>query len=256
MKCPNCGHENADGAAECAKCQVIFGKLSARKAPPPAEPSPAGRPEPAGGKKNTLPKILLALAVAAVPAWFFLKPAARPAALPAADGTGQPQLTVYADDQRTEAEPSSPAAEVVVPAARQEMWRFEGTVLDLLKETPAEGAALKFYSNSGAETFQAVTDAQGKYSLELKPLESGGYGVFISHPNYGNQHWDAAAAKKSLKERCKMGQGVQFMSPEELTRHVGSPGGLSVYDFTVYPNSLDKLTEQEKEECYRGISGR
>jgi len=31
MKCPNCGHEQADELAECARCQVIFAKLEAKK---------------------------------------------------------------------------------------------------------------------------------------------------------------------------------------------------------------------------------
>lgn len=31
MKCPNCGHEQADGLPECESCQVIFAKLAAKK---------------------------------------------------------------------------------------------------------------------------------------------------------------------------------------------------------------------------------
>jgi hypothetical protein len=119
-----------------------------------------------------------------------------------------------------------------------------------------EGAALKFYSNSGGGTFQAVTDAQGKYTLDLEPLEKGGYGLFITHPGYGNQHWEASYIGRSLKELCRLGQGVQFMSPEELTRYVGNAGGAAIYDFAVYPNTLEKLTPEEKAECQKGITGR
>lgn len=252
MKCPNCGVENSDGAAECLNCQVIFGKWKERgqEKAAPAEPPLPDAAEDSPGKTSPLPKILLALAVAAGPAWYFLKPAAEQeapafAAPPAAAET----VVVHAGDQRPDPEPAA-------PAVTQDLWKFEGSVIDLLKETPVEGASLKFYSNSGGETFQALTDGTGRYSQDLKPLEKGGYGVFITHPGYGNQHWEAGAAKKSLKERCRMGQGVQFMSAEELTRHTGSAGGIAIYDFALYPNSLDKLTEEEKAECQRGISGR
>lgn len=248
MKCPNCGQENAEDAAECRNCQVIFRKLKERKAARPPEPSPAPQAENVAARSFPLPKILLVLAAAAAPAWFFLKPAAKPAAAPAAAVAARPVPAVNAGDQPPAAEP--------VPGAQRNLWKFEGTVLDLLKETPVEGAELSFYSNSGSETFGAVTNSLGRYSLELKPLERGGYGVFIKHPDYGNQHWDAAAAKKSLKERCRMGQVVQFMSPEELMRHAGGPGGMAIYDFAVYPNRQDKLTEPEREECRRGVSGR
>jgi len=246
MKCPNCGHENMDGAAECLNCQVIFSKLKERKETPQHEPSPGG---PAAGKTSPLPKILIVLAVASAAAWYFLKPAAKQEAAPAAAETGQPAAVVQAGA-------TQPAEENAAPAAPQNQWKFEGTVIDLLLETPVEGAALKFYSGTGGETFQAVTNSRGGYSLDLKPLEKGGYGVFITHPNYGNQHWDAGDAKKSMKERCRRGQAVQFVSPGELTRHVGSAGGVSIYDFAVYPNSLEKLEEKQRAECYSGIAGR
>ncbi|MBI5200368.1 MAG: hypothetical protein HY925_02175 [Elusimicrobia bacterium] len=32
MRCPNCGHEQARGGAECGRCQVIFEKLAAKQA--------------------------------------------------------------------------------------------------------------------------------------------------------------------------------------------------------------------------------
>lgn len=196
------------------------------------------------------PNWLIALAIAAVPAWFFLKPAAErkaPASAPPSATTEAP--AVQAEGRQPDPGPGE-------PAAPQSPWKFEGSVIDLLKETPVEGAALKFYSNSGGETFQALTDGAGRYSLDLKPLEKGGYGVFIAHPGYGRQHWEAGFTKRPLKEKCRLGQGVQFMSAEELTRHVSTPGGIAVYDFAVYPNSLEKLTEEEKAECQRGISGR
>src|SRR3989338_4767617 len=155
MKCPNCGHENADGAAECLSCQVIFGKLRERKETPPPEPSPEG---PAAGKTSPLPKIFIVLAVASAAAWYFLKPAARQEAAPAAAETGQPAAVVLA-------EATQPAAENAAPAAPQNQWKFEGTVIDLLLETPVEGAALKFYGGTGGETFQALTNAPGGESL-------------------------------------------------------------------------------------------
>lgn len=39
MKCPNCGHEEPDGSAECRNCQIFFGKWR------PREPEPNARPK-------------------------------------------------------------------------------------------------------------------------------------------------------------------------------------------------------------------
>ncbi|MBI4350377.1 MAG: hypothetical protein HY550_02960 [Elusimicrobia bacterium] len=36
MKCPNCGHEQPDGQAECGGCRLIFGKWRPRPSPPAA----------------------------------------------------------------------------------------------------------------------------------------------------------------------------------------------------------------------------
>lgn len=44
MRCPNCDHDEADGARECSVCQVIFEKWS-RRAAPQAAPSAAVRAE-------------------------------------------------------------------------------------------------------------------------------------------------------------------------------------------------------------------
>lgn len=39
MKCPNCGHEQPDGAAECICCQIIFEKWKQRRTEPAARPA-------------------------------------------------------------------------------------------------------------------------------------------------------------------------------------------------------------------------
>ncbi|MBI4348784.1 MAG: hypothetical protein HY553_18240 [Elusimicrobia bacterium] len=52
MRCPNCGHAEADGARECSACQVIFEKWALRGAPP----------QPAGGGPVQAPPYFMALA--------------------------------------------------------------------------------------------------------------------------------------------------------------------------------------------------
>jgi hypothetical protein len=49
MKCPNCGHEQPDGATECVCCQVIFEKLQQRNA------AKADAPKPPAGQSKKLP---------------------------------------------------------------------------------------------------------------------------------------------------------------------------------------------------------
>jgi len=242
MKCPNCGHENAEGAAECLNCQIIFAKWTGRSAAqPPRDAAPAEQAGGAPAGTSLLPKIFIALAIAAVPAWFFLKPAAGPVAR-----SGEPPAAA----QPAAAEPQAPRPAAPAPAGN--LWKFEGTVLDLLRETPVEGATLKFYNDANGETFQAATDFSGRYSLELKPREKGGYGVHISHPGYGNQHWDAKYAQINKAERYRMGGRVQFGSYEELMCHTGGAGAVIIYDFAIFP---DKLTEEERAESYKAVSG-
>lgn len=57
MKCPNCGFENAEGAAECGRCQVIFAKL-AKKAASRERPSPAAAAASAGAPRRPLPELV------------------------------------------------------------------------------------------------------------------------------------------------------------------------------------------------------
>ncbi len=46
MECPKCGHIQADGPPECAKCGLVFAKWVERRSSPPLRPRPSPRPAP------------------------------------------------------------------------------------------------------------------------------------------------------------------------------------------------------------------
>lgn len=79
MKCPSCGVESAEGAAECPACGLIFAKWQ-KKAEAPAQPAAAPETDPApaasgGGPGSWLVGLVLLAATAGGAAYYFLQPA-------------------------------------------------------------------------------------------------------------------------------------------------------------------------------------
>lgn len=246
-KCPNCGFEAPEGAAECTKCQIIFGKWTEREERM-AAPAMEGGMEAAPAPASSLPWVIGAALIAGSAGWYFLKP--------------DPGLPVHAQEAQTEesspggtqeaGEEAGTSGDEASAPVIENPWKFEGTVKDVVRGTPVQGAKLVFSSPREKDTFTAETDFSGRYFLDLKPLEKGGYEVSIAHPDYGGQWYDARILERPKRERYRLSEQVQFRASYEWSRHVGRENGISTYDFAIYPNNL---SEDERREQFDAISG-
>lgn len=236
MKCPNCGFEGPDGAAECLKCQIVFKKIEEIAVNKALQDHAARTKVPVKDTSSPLPRLFLMFLITAA-IYFFLERSQKPPVPAASPGV--------------QAGPA--AAEAAAQAPLENQWKFEGRVLDLLRDQPVAGAKLVFSDPNTGGSFTAETGNNGYYALDLKPLEKGGYEVRISHPDLGGQWYDAEyAAALTKTQRYQLSGQIQFRAPEEWTRHVGKAGFPKKYNFAVFPVNL---TEEEKREQYEALSG-
>ena len=236
MKCPNCGFEGPDGEAECRKCQIVFKKFEEAAVNKALLDHVARTKEPVKDTSSPLPRLFLMFLITAA-IYFFLEHTQKPP-VPAAGPAVQT---------------GAAAAQPDAPAPLENQWKFEGRVLDLLREQPVAGAKLVFSDPLTGGRFTVETGNNGYYSLDLKPLEKGGYEAQISHPDLGGQWYDAEhAAALTRTQRYQLSGQVQFRAPEEWARHVGKAGFPKKYNFAVFPVNL---TEEEKREQSAALAG-
>lgn len=79
--------------------------------------------------------------------------------------------------------PAAPAA----PAVSE--WAFEGKVSDVLSMKPVKGAVLLFMTQAEDETYEARSDAAGRWQIKL-PTRKDGYKLVIDHPEYIAEYFD------------------------------------------------------------------
>lgn len=236
MKCPKCGTEAPEGTEACPKCNVIFSKLEERAIRNALASRAAEKESQEKHPSSPMPRLFAMFLVTAA-LYFFLEHDRR-SKLAAANLRAQ-EAAAAAQPAVTETRPAA------APAAIEDPWKFEGRVLDLLRDKPVSGVKLVFSAQDKEDRFSAVTDAAGYYALELKPLEDAGYEVELSHPDYGGKWWDVTPAKLSRKQRYKLSAQPQERTIKEWARHVGRKKAAVKYDFTIFPNAL---TEEEKKQ--------
>lgn len=73
------------------------------------------------------------------------------------------------------------------PAAAE--WSFEGQVSDILSMKPIKGAVLLFTNQAEDETFEARSDAKGRFAMKL-PARKNGYKLVVDHPEYIAEYFD------------------------------------------------------------------
>lgn len=236
MKCPNCGFEAPDGAAECLKCQIVFKKFEEAAVNKALQDHVARTKEPVKDTSSPLPRLFLMFLITAA-IYFFLEHTQKPPAPAAGPGV----------------QAGSAAAQAAAPAPLENQWKFEGRVLDLLRDQPVSGAKLVFSDPRTGGRFTAETGNNGYYTLDLPPLEKGGYEAQISHPDLGGQWYDAEyAAALTKTQRYQLSGQVQFRSAEQWARHRGKAGFPTKYNFSVFPVNL---TVEEKREQSGALSG-
>lgn len=241
MKCPNCSAERLPGAEACPNCHVIFSKLEERAMRKALDAHTAARSGPVKDNSSPLPRLFTMFLVAAA-IYFFLEYDRRKTIAAESLAALQAQAA---------AQPPGQAAQLpAAPPAIKDPWKFKGRVFDLLRNKPIVGVKLVFSAPRTEERFSTETGPNGYYSLELKPLQDGGYEVELSHPDYGNKWWDGKSLNLSRKQRCALSGEFQARTVREWARHIGRPGSTTAYDFAIFPNVL---TEDEKRELREAL---
>lgn len=85
------------------------------------------------------------------------------------------------------AAPAEPAAPAPAPAPAE--WVLEGKVTDILTMKPVRGAVFLFMTQAEDETYEAKSDAQGRWSVKVPPRKDG-YKLFVDHPEYISEYFD------------------------------------------------------------------
>ena len=229
MKCPNCGCEAPHGTLDCPKCQVVFSKLEERAVRKALEAHTSSAKEPVREASSPMTRLFVMFLITAG-IWFFLE-----------------------SDQKHRAAVAGSAAQAqAADQAPAEQWRFEGKVLDLLRDKPVAGAQLIFSSPGTSAIFSAATDPSGHYELALEPLKKGGYEVEINHQDYGGRWWDDEYTSLTKTQRYQLAGQADSRTPGQRARHVGKTDVPATYDFAVFPSDL---TEAEKKEQSEALSG-
>jgi hypothetical protein len=95
------------------------------------------------------------------------------------------------------------------PMAKE--WRLRGTVYNLLTLEPIKRVTITFKDNETNQTYETVTDREGKYKTLVPSLPSEGYYVSITHPDYAQSYADPSILgmkRKSWDERKEMAQSL------------------------------------------------
>lgn len=143
-------------------------------------------------------------------------PAAQRAAVRGGEVVVTPQAPPPSQAPAPE-EPGSMGDQLVIaqsqrsePQAKE--WRLRGNVYDLLTLKPVKRATLTLKDNETNQSYETVTDAQGRYRTILPSLPEGGYYVSISHPDYAQSYADPSMLgmqRKSWDDRKEMAQQLQ-----------------------------------------------
>jgi hypothetical protein len=205
MNCPNCSTQHPDDAAECPKCGIVLAKWRTAQASgsKSAEQSPTG---------DSSPLVLYGGFAAAVLAYWFFFRAPAPPTLPPRPATD-----------------SSTAASALGGAG---LWSFKGAVLDLSSLTPAVGAVVIFAPSDQPtlNTYNAETDAQGNYSLQVpEALKGVSYAARITHSNISGAHIKGSA--EDFPEERRQGMRCPKTPPDDSLQ--GQAGSTVTQDFFV-----------------------
>lgn len=234
MICPNCGLESPEGTDECPKCQLVFRKWEERRVRAAVEEH-AGLVKEEQKETSSLTVRLFVMFLVCAGLYWLVRPSDKQAAQAAAPDT---QAAASAEQPGVQ-DPQ----QLAVAGPEESRWSFSGKVLDLVHGGPILGAKLYFSDPATGRNFSAEADFDGKYSLDAKPLEAGGYKVQIVHPDFDGRYWDGKSVKLPLKQRYQL--AAQPAGDPAL--YSGKPGADTVIDFALFPNSL--TAAEKKELC-------
>lgn len=112
------------------------------------------------------------------------KAPSKAAAPPPKPAVPRPQPAAAASPAPPKAAPAKEAAPPPEPVAKLRDWVFQGQVYDIITLQPVYGVSLTFKDPFGRLVGKASTGDNGHYRVRLPALETGGYAVTLSHPDY------------------------------------------------------------------------
>ncbi len=237
MKCPNCGYEAAEGTDECPKCQLVFRKWQDRAERQAVEEHVSSTEEPGKKDDSSLTLRLFVMFLVCAGLYWLVRPSDKQA-----DSSPAPETTAAPAQPAGDA-PGQDAQQLAVAGPAEARWGFEGKVVDLLDGKPVLGAKIYFSDPSTGRNFSTETDYDGHYSLEVKPLEAGGYLAQIMHPEFEGRWWEGKNAKLGKKQRYQLAG----RSAGDAIAYSGKSGAGTVVDFAVVPKTL--TPEEKKDLC-------
>jgi len=215
----------------------IFSRVTAKKAPPPAEPKTTETPplpdasaEDTGQKEKTedesakmkeMEKASLSFDDSAAP--------------PSIEDSGAP---VIEEPKKTPAKgkPRRREAPAVIPAGdnlgaraaapKHEKWRFRAKVLNMWTLAPAAGVKVSLYDNSTSQRYPTETGESGEFRKTV-PASSSGYKLVLQHKDYEARFLPGSAhnfQSMSENERKEVGKKLKQFSKELPPVYADSKG--------------------------------
>jgi hypothetical protein len=213
MQCPHCSHEEDDAAAECSQCGLVFAKWRARLQAPAA----------AKGASRVDLSVWVLLLIATIGVW---------------------KLTRSGQDAAAGQARAFPAGAAAAPLP-EDSWRFEGRVVDLLRGSPIKGVKVGFYDWEASRLYEGITDAEGRYAIDVAIRWKSGYAAEISHPLYRQRYWNGAALAADRKERLRMGLESDPAEPDTRCYRGTRKRKPVTLDFALFPQDLSDAERRE-----------
>ncbi|MBI5240896.1 MAG: hypothetical protein HY926_10525 [Elusimicrobia bacterium] len=224
MQCPHCRHESDDAALECPKCGFALAKWRSQQAQG-GQPAPQARP--AAKKSSGVDlSVWILLLVATIAVWKLTRPGGDEGAAPAAPAAGES------------------AADAAAPIP-EGSWRFAGRVRDLLRESPVKGAQVAFIDWETGRRSEAVTDEEGRYTIDVDIHWKLGYAAELSHPLYRQRYWTGGALAADRKERLRLGLEPAPAEPDSRAYRGTRRKEPVSLDFALFPQDLSDAERQE-----------
>lgn len=113
-------------------------------------------------------------------------------------------------------------------------WVFKGKAYDLINLRPVFDAKLTFLDDAGNARGEAATGDEGRYSITLEGLASGGYTVRVEHPDFRPKYLDEISGSPIREAAEEVRQALVTTVPRNKP-WIGSAAGAVTRDFVMIP---------------------
>jgi hypothetical protein len=184
--------------------------------------------------RDRTPFVVMTLSVLAAAGWWlYSRPSDKGSAGPKGDLGAEQEIRALLRQAREH--PAPPPPPLPEPKQLKAPWVVRGKVLDIYGLAPLEGAELVFTREfMGAAGVSAVSDAAGRYRVELPGLPKGGYYVQVLHRDCDRLRFFTGKAPEwtaaGWEERVRLSRTDQPHAPFS-----GKPGAASELDIALVP---------------------